>query len=70
MIDARDPDDETALHFAVRWRNTQIVRLLLEHGTDPNAHNKKGRTPSQFASAFGYHEMVEVLSGYGTKSVK
>jgi ankyrin repeat protein len=60
----------TPLHWAVAEGNIQAMRLLLEHGADVNAHDKSGRTPSELGSAKGFHEIVEVLSECGVKSVK
>lgn len=33
------------LHVAVSWRNTELVRALLEHGADINALDGEGETP-------------------------
>jgi hypothetical protein len=70
VIDARNNSNETPLHQAVRSHDIQTVRLLLEHGADVNARDESGRTPSQLGSALGKHEIVEVLSEYGSKPVK
>jgi ankyrin repeat protein len=57
----------TALHCAVSSRNIQVVRLLLEHGADVNVRDANGQTPSQLSTG---QDVVELLSGYGDKSVK
>ena len=44
----------TALHLAVAANNLQMVRLLLESGSAPNARNGNGRTPGVVA-LFGLH---------------
>jgi ankyrin repeat protein len=54
----------TPLHFAVFNRQTQVVRLFLEHGADVNARDSLSRTPSQVGSEKGYDEIMELLSGY------
>ncbi len=43
----RSPDGNriTALHVAVQLGKRDVVELLLEHGADPNAKSKHGRTP-------------------------
>jgi ankyrin repeat protein len=61
---------QTALHCAVVNKNIQAVRLLLEYGADVNVRDKSGRTPSELRSVGGFHEIVEVLTEYGVKSVK
>ena len=43
-----------ALHLAVAANNFQMVRLLLESGSPPNARNGNGRTPAVIA-LFGLH---------------
>jgi ankyrin repeat protein len=60
----------TPLHWAVGKRNIQGVRLLLEHGADVNALDKLGRTPSQLGSELNADEIVELLSKYGSGSIK
>ena len=67
-IDARDEDDWTPLHCAASMKNNiRLVRLLLERGADVNARDDEGEIPSQRAKE---HEVVELLSKYGTKSVE
>jgi ankyrin repeat protein len=60
------------LHWAVRKRNIQAVRLLLEHGADVNTHDYLGKTPSWLGSILGEHEIVALLSEYeyGAESAK
>ena len=57
----------TPLHHAVGDRNIQAVRLLLEHGADVHARDKRGKTPSQLTKQ---QEIVELLFQNGAKSVK
>jgi ankyrin repeat protein len=42
----------TALHYAVRRGDVDIVNLLLEHGADPTIKNDLGKTPMDYTDAF------------------
>ena len=33
-------DHQTPLHYAVRWGDTDIVKILIEKGTDVNAKDE------------------------------
>jgi ankyrin repeat protein len=45
VIDARNWDQVTPLHQAVRARNVAAVEVLLAHGADANARDRRGSTP-------------------------
>jgi len=36
---------ETPLHYAATYGSVESVRILLDHGADPNARNRSGATP-------------------------
>jgi ankyrin repeat protein len=67
VIDARDDRGRTPLRRAVEKGEIQVAQLLLEHGADVNARDESGDTPSQYATQ---QEMLELLSEYGSESVK
>lgn len=46
-------------------RHTEVVRLLVEGGADPNIPDGEGVTPLGHARANGYDGMVEILEGAG-----
>jgi protein phosphatase 1 regulatory subunit 16A len=48
-IDARDAKEQTPLRRAVNCRQLQIVRLLVRHGADPLAADRRGVTPLDVA---------------------
>ena len=60
----------TPLHVAVKWGSIQAVQSLLEHGADVKARDHSGQTPFQQASVLNRHDIVELLSMHGAKSVK
>ena len=57
-------DERRALHFAVVGRSPEMVRVLVEHGADPNQGvypYRRLTTPLAIALDRGYHEIVEIL---------
>lgn len=50
-----------ALHAAVASRNVEAVRLLLDHGADPNARQQVGYTPLMGAAGSGREDLVDLL---------
>lgn len=54
---------ETALHFAAAGGDSEIVRMLLDSGADPQAKNSLGETPSDWSRKFYGNEEVEGLLG-------
>jgi ankyrin repeat protein len=50
-IDHINKEGETALYYAIRAENVQMVRCLLEKGADPTSRNNVGCTPFHLAVA-------------------
>ncbi len=48
-------------------RHTEIVRLLVEGGADPNLPDGEGVTPLEHAEQRGYSEMAEILRSAGAR---
>jgi len=44
-VNAKDADENTALHLATKQGHQDIMRLLVEHGADVNAQNDFASTP-------------------------
>jgi ankyrin repeat protein len=67
-------DIATGLHFTGQQSKgqTEVVRLLLEHGADANVRDEDGNTPSELGSQIRtlQPEIVELLSDCGASSVK
>jgi ankyrin repeat protein len=57
----RDNDTSTALFLAIRNGHTEIARLLLKHGADPNKLNKNGDTPLVVAAAMKQRDVMSLL---------
>ncbi len=54
-------ESTTPLYVAAMSENTEIVKLLLEHGGDANKADMDGITPLFMASQEGYVEIVKLL---------
>jgi ankyrin repeat protein len=66
-VEAQDDEHQAPLHLASFEGKVEAVRLLLKHGANVDAHNKKGETPSQVALARGYEEIACLLSDYAQR---
>ena len=72
-LDANTQDSlgSTPLNFALEYRSNildpRVVRLLLDHGADPNilARIQQGNTPLHRASRSGRIEIVRLLVEHG-----
>ena len=53
------------LHSATAGSHTELVKLLLEHGADPNALQEGGFTPLHAAAQNGDVETIRTLLFYG-----
>ena len=58
----------TALMRAARHGRVQMVRVLLEHGADPNVVRSDNFTALSLAAFFGHGEVVELLIGHGANA--
>jgi uncharacterized protein len=64
--DVRDALGATALHEAMLQPNLSAVKLLLDHGFDPNARaTRNGYTPLHFAVAANNVDAAKLLLKYG-----
>ena len=57
----QDSDGNTPLHVASIWGNVDIVRYLVEQGSNMTCHNKKGDTPLHEACRKGHLDIVRYL---------
>lgn len=73
-----NPDGIPALHYAIKCQDEKVVRLLLEHGADPNSQSRpqdpvnlngnvigEPLTALDFAAAYGMPEIITVLLDNG-----
>jgi hypothetical protein len=67
-INARNEHGMTALMRAANHGRVEMVRVLLEHGADPNITRNDNFTALSLAAFFGHTEIVEMLIGYGAET--
>lgn len=68
VVDLRDINGWTALHWAARFGREKIVAALIASGasagalTDPNSQDPKGKTPASIADTCGHKGLAGYLS--------
>ena len=62
-----DTYGHTAIHWAVLTGDTDMARILLEAGANPNILSSDGVTPKWWARDFGLLEIELLLDVYGGK---
>uniref|UniRef100_UPI00398F0AC9 ankyrin repeat and SAM domain-containing protein 1A-like isoform X2 n=1 Tax=Pristiophorus japonicus TaxID=55135 RepID=UPI00398F0AC9 len=60
-MNAKNNDNETALHCAAQYGHSAVVKVLLEELTDPTMRNNKFETPLDLAALYGRLEVVKML---------
>jgi ankyrin repeat protein len=63
-IDQRDLHGNTALHFAVKKKNLEVVRFFLQKKATTWICNDEGNTPLHFAYAANHEEIINALLLY------
>lgn len=58
-----DVQGNTALHFAVQFKNTMIIKQLLAHGARRDAKDGKGMTAFEYAVQSGDEAIIALLKG-------
>ena len=67
LIDARDNiSNSSALHFAVRRNDMQLLEALLKFQPDLNLPDGSGRTPLAIAAELNYNHLLKVLLKAGS----
>src|SRR5262245_24391880 len=65
-VNVRQADGMTALHWAVHYDDTAMVKSLIAAGADAKATNHYGITPLTLACRNGNKEVVEMLLDAGS----
>ncbi|MFZ0915507.1 MAG: ankyrin repeat domain-containing protein [Candidatus Udaeobacter sp.] len=61
LINARDGDGKTALHWAALYGQTKVMELLLANKADVNSLDEDGFTPLHWAATFNQSDAVKLL---------
>ena len=65
LLNVGNVNKKTALHFAAQNAGPNMIRFLLRHGANVNAHCTRGQTPICFAIAKRRYRNAEVLLDAG-----
>ncbi len=57
----KDDDGNTVLHFAARYAKPEVIPVLINHGAEANAKNKKDDAPLHWAAEYANAEMISAL---------
>ncbi|XP_045473083.1 serine/threonine-protein phosphatase 6 regulatory ankyrin repeat subunit A [Harmonia axyridis] len=63
QLKATSANGDTALHLAVRKKDIDMVRILVDYGTSVDIRNGEGQTPLHIAAAEGDEIMVKYFYG-------
>ncbi len=61
IIDSKNVDGRTPLHYAVNNGHIKVVNILLANGADATKVTNKGNTPLHTAASKGHKEIIEAL---------
>jgi ankyrin repeat protein len=61
LINARDGDGKTALHWGALYGQTKVMELLLANKADVNLLDEDGFTPLHWAATFNQSDAVKLL---------
>jgi ankyrin repeat protein len=67
-VNAQEPDGTTALHWAVRADDGELVALLLKRGAKATTANRYGVTPMELAATTGDAAVLRMLLDAGAKA--
>lgn len=62
-LQATSANGDTALHLAARRRDVDMVRILVDYGTNVDTQNGEGQTPLHIAAAEGDEALLKYFYG-------
>ncbi|KAL7292877.1 hypothetical protein TKK_0013548 [Trichogramma kaykai] len=60
-INAMDNENQTALHFAVKANNLELVELLIQNGADIALKTRRNDLPYDIAMCKGFNQLLPIL---------
>ena len=66
-VNAKDEDERTALHYAVKGGHLETLKYLVEKGAEVNARDTKRKTALHYAAQGGHLEPLKYLVGKGAE---
>ena len=61
LLNSRDQQNKTALHFACQNGHIEVVKLLVEKGANVNITDYDFKSPLLWAASEGYREILDIL---------
>ena len=66
LVDVSDGDDWTALHYATRYNQIDVIKHLLHEGADVNRQTRYLKdTPLHYAAYYNHTEVARLLADNG-----
>ena len=69
-VNARNLENQTALHLATYYGNMLVVEYLIENGAQVDARDKNNALPLHIASAYGHVSLLELFLSKGNYFIK
>lgn len=65
VLEIANNEGQTPLHVGCAEGHSEVVKLLLDYGANPNAVDAKGATPLHLATIGGHSHIVKQLIDFG-----
>lgn len=68
-VNARNLENQTALHLATYFANMPVVEYLIENGAQVDARDKNNALPLHIASAYSHISLLELFLSKGNNLI-